>query len=117
MFSLYGASRDNDRRCARIGDCEYIGYILQLGAQVEYVISTAQLSIKFNYAISGTSGYTAGKPPTWTSTHGRLRYTRGDASLEKWSYPAVNRWQCPFVPLLVGSRNTGRLLTPSLAAA
>ena len=80
MFSLYGASRDNDRCCPWFGDCE-ISLLIPSKSIIRIGISTGLLNVIFDCAISGTSGYTAGKPATRTSTHGRLRYTRGHVSL------------------------------------
>ena len=33
-----------------------------------------------------------------------------------WSYPAVNRWPCPFVPMFEGGKNIGMLFTPMMVA-
>ena len=83
MFSLYGASRDNDRCCARLGDDEVSQLVPSKGTSQKGYMWTGQLNLEFNYAISVRCFRLYGrKLATWTSTHEILRYTRGDVSLE-----------------------------------
>ena len=81
MFYLYGASRDNDRVVHGVMIEKYRKKY-QRGVHLEYEAPTRQLNLQFDYGISSTSGYTAIQSATWTTTHGILRYTRGDVSLE-----------------------------------
>ena len=80
MFSLYGASRDNDGCCARFGICEISHLVPSKGtSRIDNTDWTVEFQI--NSAISGTLGYTAGKIPHLDKKNGRLRHTRGDVSL------------------------------------